>query len=276
MMWRGTMARGSRAVTGSKALGFHPGMVPGDSYGFDRFGMGPADGFAMPDMFTAPAGQGRGFPPYGQPGPRFGPTSGMMFAPMDGSGPTPGMVFQARPHPPNGIFSHGGPAMMPSGATHSPLLAGSSQYVSMGAGRSNFMGGAGPIGRPNRAKGMPYRPPQGGNSGRGRKDPRRRKAENNAGSDRAISGLDQRAGGKAWQRQTSVEVDREPEYQGPSRLHHHDGYEYGNNSYTANNDESESEDEAPRRSRHGESKKRRRDWNGEEADQGDNCDLPVA
>jgi len=29
-------------------------------------------------------------------------------------------------------------------------------------------------------------------------------------------------------------------------------------------------------SRHGEGKKRRRDWDGEEADQGDNCDLPVA
>lgn len=275
MMWRGTMSRGSRGMAGSKALGFHPGMVPGDTYGFDRIGMGPVDGFAMPDMFTAPASQGRGFPPYGQPGPRFGPASGMMFAPMDGSGPTPGMVFQARPHPPNGMFSHGGPVMMPSGATHAPLLAGSSQYVSVGAGRSNFMGGPGSIGRPNRAKGMPYRPPQGGNSGRGRKDQRRRKAENNAGSDRVISGLDQRTSGKAWQRQTSLEVDREPEYQGPSRTHHHDGFEYGNNSYTANNDESESEDEAPRRSRHGEGKKRRRDWDGEEADQGDNCDLPV-
>lgn len=76
-MWRGTMSRGSRGMAGSKALGFHPGMVSGDTYGFDRIGMGPVDGFAMPDMFTAPASQGRGFPPYGQPGPRFGPASGI-------------------------------------------------------------------------------------------------------------------------------------------------------------------------------------------------------
>lgn len=59
------MSRGSRGMSGSKALGFHPGMVSGDTYGFDRIGMGPVDGFAMPNMFTAPVSQGRGFPPYG-------------------------------------------------------------------------------------------------------------------------------------------------------------------------------------------------------------------
>eukprot|EP01018_Ginkgo_biloba_P033336 Gb_34616 [translate_table: standard] len=281
-MWRGPMARVGRGIAGSKVVGFHPGMVPGDGYGFDRFGMGPADGFAMPDMFTAPAGQGRGFPPYGQPGPRYGPASGMMFAPMDGSGPTPGIVFPARPPPPNGIFSHGAPGMMPSGASsHPPMLGSTSPYVPMGAGRSNFMTGPGAVGRPNRPKGMPYRPPQGGNSGRGRRDQKRRRADHNNSNDRLLSGLDQRATGKPWLRQPSgegLEADREPEFHGPSRLQHQDGYGYGNNSYPVNNDEdSESEDEAPRRSRHGESKKRRREWDGEEAaDQADHCELPLA
>ena len=75
MMWRGTMSRGSQGMARSKALGFHPGMVSGDTYGFDRIGMGPVDGFAMLDMFISPASQGRGFPPYGQLGPRYGPAS---------------------------------------------------------------------------------------------------------------------------------------------------------------------------------------------------------
>jgi cleavage and polyadenylation specificity factor subunit 4 len=54
--------------------------------------------------------------------------------------------------------------------------------------------------------------------------------------------------------------DDETQYQHGFKAHHEDQYGAGNNF---RNDESESEDEAPRRSRHGEGKKKRRGSEGD-------------
>eukprot|EP01018_Ginkgo_biloba_P031296 Gb_21280 [translate_table: standard] len=286
-MWppHGPMARGIRGLAGSKPIAFRSVMVGADGYGFDRFGRGPAEGFAMPDMFTVPAAPSHGFPPYGHPGPRFagpefagvGPTSRMNFAPMDGPALAPRMGFHGGPPQPNGIFPHGVPRMMAPGGGHAPLLGGNGGPNGMvGAGRLYFMGGLG-VGRPDRPMGMPYRPPQGGNNGKGRRDLKRRRNEHNNSSDRLSSGIDQRASGKAPQMQPSgegLEADSEVKFHGLAIHQRQD--EFRNNSSAVNNDEdSESEDEAPRRSRHGESKKKRRDWDGEEGDQADHWELPL-
>lgn len=271
-MWppHGPMVRPGMGLAGSKPMGFHPVMVGGDGYGFDKFGMGTGEGFAMPDMFNAPAGPSQGFPSYGHPGPRFsgpefsnlGLSSGMNFVPIDGPGSNPGMVFHGRPPPSNGLYTHGGPRMMVQGGS----LGGNGPNAMMGAGRMRYMGGLGSLGRPNRSSGMPFRPPQAGNGGRGRKDQKRRKIEHS--TDRPL-GTDQRTNSKAQQMHTA-EQTLEAE---TSRHQHQDGF--GNNHYAITNDEdSESEDQAPRRSRHGESKKKRRDWDGEENGQARHWELP--
>lgn len=268
-MWppHGPMVRPGMGLAGSKPMGFHPVMVGGDGYGF---GMGTGEGFAMPDMFNAPAGPSQGFPSYSHPGPRFsgpefsnlGLSSGMSFVPIDGPGSNPGIVFHGRPPPSNGLYPHGGPRMMVQGGS----LGGNGPNAMMGAPRIRFMGGPGALGRPNRSSGMPFRPPQVGNGGRGRKDQRKRRNEHS--TDRSL-GIDQRINSKAQQMHTAEQA-LEAE---TSRHQHQDGF--GNNHYAITNDEdSESEDQAPRRSRHGESKKKRRDWDGEESGQARHWDQP--
>ncbi|KAH9288169.1 hypothetical protein KI387_032286 [Taxus chinensis] len=253
MMWppHGPMTRAGRGLAGSNPMGFYPVMI-GDGYGFDRFGMGASEGFAMPDMFNAPAGPGQGFTPYSHAGPRFGGSE-------YGAGSNPGMIFHGRAPQPNGIFPHGGARMMAPGPNG---MIG-------GAGRLHFMGGSGVVGNSNRPSGIPFRPPQGGNSGRGRRDHRRRRNENNTSTDRLQLGMDQRANGKSQQTRPIGEASEAE----PSRHQQHNGFRI--NSYAVtNDDDSESEDEAPRRSRHGEGKKKRRDWDGEEEDQADHWELP--
>ncbi|XP_050223914.1 30-kDa cleavage and polyadenylation specificity factor 30 [Mercurialis annua] len=201
--------------------------------GFPPMMMG-ADGFpyghATPDGFGMPDLFGRGFSPYG---PRF---SG------DFTVPPTGMMFPGRPPQPGAVFPPGGFGMM------------------MGPGRGPFMGGMGPNAtnqlRGNRPGGMTFPPfpaPSTQNSSRIiKRDPR------TANNDRYSTGSDQgriTAGGPDEYQQDGLKAS------------HEDQHGAGNNF---RNDESESEDEAPRRSRHGEGKKKRRGSEGDGTPGSDN------
>ncbi|MCL7046587.1 hypothetical protein MKW94_000771 [Papaver nudicaule] len=231
MMWPPQMqlGRGARPMPGVR--GFPPVMMGPD--GFPYGGVTP-DGFPVPDMFgVAP----RMFPPFG---PRFpndfsgmGPNPGMGFNPMDGNGPASGMGFHGRPQQPGNPF----PGMM------------------MGPGRAPFMGGMGmPPGaqlRGNRPIGMQqFRqpPPQSAQNPNWvvKRDQKR------PGSDRYSAGSDQSKGPEM----AGGGPDEEAKYQQgrPQSEDSFGGGAGGGNSFR--NDDSESEDEAPRRSRHGEGKKR--------------------
>lgn len=227
VMWPPHMplgGRGGRPMPGMQ--GFPPGMM-----GPDAMPYGPVtpDGFVMPNPFGIGP---RGFNPYG---PRF---SG------DFSGPNSGMMFRGRPSQPGGMFPPGAFGMM------------------MGPGRGPFMGGMG-VGGTNPARGgrpggmppmfPPHPPPASQNNNRLQKrDPRGpgndRNERYSAGSGHG-KGQDMQAGGP----------DDETHYQQSSKAYQED-YVPGNNG---RNDDSESEDEAPRRSRHGEGKKKRRDSEGD-------------
>lgn len=197
-----------------------PGMrgFPPIMTGPDGFPYGP-DGFPVPDMFNMGP---RGFGPFG---PRF---------PGDFAGPG-GMMFQGRPSHP-GNFLNGGFGMM------------------MGPGRAPFMGG-GPGGRALRP-GLgdlhpmyPQSQPQSSQaSNRGKRD---QKATSNYRSDRYSAGSDQGKGvdvaGLGGQDISQHQRRMNPEQEDQIG----DGNSFKNN-------ESDSEDEAPRRSRHGEGRKKRR------------------
>ncbi|KAJ8758565.1 hypothetical protein K2173_000286 [Erythroxylum novogranatense] len=198
-----------------------PGMrgFPPMMMGADGFSYGPVgpDGFGMPDLF----GVGhRGFGPYG---PRF---SG------DFAGPMSGMMFPGRPAQPGPQFPAGGFGMM------------------MGPGRGPFMGGMGPTANPlrgTRPGGMPLPPPpalSSQNSSRTVKRDSRPTA--NDQNDGYGAGLGQGRG------QVGA-VDDDAHYQQGVKASNED--QFGSGS-SFRNDESESEDEAPRRSRHGEGKKK--------------------
>ncbi|CAI9089659.1 OLC1v1024274C1 [Oldenlandia corymbosa var. corymbosa] len=218
MMWPSFMPLARGARPLPGMRGFPPGMMGGDGYSYGAVG---PDGFPLPDLFgMAPR-------PFGPYGPRF---SG------DFLGPGPGMMFPGQPSQP-GNFPAGGFGMM------------------MGQGRAPFMGGmgvgAGGQGRPNRPAGMnpsfppgPLQPSQ--NSNRAKRDPRA------AMNDRFSSGSDQ---GRVQDAGASVGPDGDTRYQQRGKAQKEEEFGGGNNF---RNDESESEDEAPRRSRHGEGKKKRR------------------
>ncbi|OVA10949.1 zinc finger protein [Macleaya cordata] len=243
MMWPPQMqlARGARPVPGVR--GFPPVMMGSDGF---TYGALTPDGFPVPDMFgVAP----RVFAPFG---PRFsndftglGQSSAMGFNPMD-AGPTSGMVFHGRPSQPGNVFPGGGLGMM------------------MGPGRAPFMGGMGmpaaaPV-RTNRPMGMqqfrqPPPPQPSQNSNWVVKRDQRR-----TGNDRYSAGSDQ---SKGQEMAGPGGPDEETKYQQGVRPQSDDSFGGGGgggggvgggNSFR--NDESESEDEAPRRSRHGEGKKR--------------------
>lgn len=194
--------------------------------GVDGFGYGAVG----PEGFSAPdlfGGPPRVFPSYG--GPRFS-------GDFPGAGPMPGLLFPGRPPQP-GLFPMGGLGMM------------------IGSGRA-FMGGvpmAG-VGRPNRPIGIPpfLHPPPPLPNNWGTKREQRRSA-----NERYESGSDQgNRGQEAGQ-------DDEIGYQQGLRAPNEDRFGAGNRYL---NDESESEDEAaPRRSRHGETSKKRRGSEGEVA-----------
>lgn len=160
--------------------------------------------------------------PFGMPPRGFGPY-GPRF-PGDFSGPGSGMMFQGRPS--------GGFGMM------------------MGPGRAPFMGGIGPAaaraGRP--VGGTAFYPPQ--QSQQPSQNPNRAKRDQRVPTDRNDTNSDQ-----AKSQQMGGGPGGDGAYQQRGRGQHEDRYS-GGNSYR--NDESESEDEAPRRSRHGEGKKKRR------------------
>lgn len=218
------LGRGARPMPGTQ--GYPPVMM-----GADGLSYGPVtpDGFPMPDLFGVGP---RAFAPYG---PRF---SG------DFTGPTPGMMFRGRPSQP-GVFPAGGFGMM------------------MGPARAPFMGGMGVVGtnpgRPGRPMGMPqmFPPPPPPSSQNANRVVRRDQRVNDR-NDRYSAGSEQ---GKGQEMPSpGGGQDDETQYQHGFKAHHEDQYGAGNNF---RNDESESEDEAPRRSRHGEGKKKRRGSEGD-------------
>lgn len=229
VMWPPHMPlpRGARPMPGMQ--GFPPMMMGADG---SPYGPVTPDGFPMPDLFGVGP---RGFNPYG---PRF---SG------DFMGPSSGMMFRGRPAQPGNVFPGGGFGMM------------------MGPGRAPFMGGMGVQGtnpnRPVRPGGMPTMfppppPPSMQNTNRVMKrDPR---GPPNDRNERFSSGSDQFKGHESLGQAGGH--DDEAHYQQGLKPHQEDQYGAGN---SFRNDDSESEDEAPRRSRHGEGKKKRRGSEGD-------------
>ncbi|EOX96971.1 hypothetical protein QUC31_015899 [Theobroma cacao] len=232
VMWPPHMplARGARPMPGMR--GFPPMMMGGDGF---SYGPVTPDGFGVPDLFGAP----RPFPPYG---PRF---SG------DFTGPASGMMFPGRPPQPGAMFPAGGLGMM------------------MGPGRAPFMGGMGPTGanpvRGGRPVSMPpmFPPPpapSSQNSGRAVKRDQRTPTNDRYGAG-SEQGRGQEMAGPGGR------LDDETQYQQEGQKAHHEDQFAAGNSFR--NDESESEDEAPRRSRYGEGKKKRRSLEGDDANGSD-------
>lgn len=223
MMWPPNFPMGRGIRPMPGMRGFPPGMM-----GVDGFSYGPGpDGFPMPDPFgMAP----RPFMPYG---PRF---SG------DFSGPAPGMMFHGRPSQPGGVLPGGGFGMM------------------MGPGRAPFMPGMGMGGRVGRPMGMPPMfPPQPGPPQGGNRPPKRdQRGSGNDWGDTYGTGPEQ---GKA-QDVGAFGGGRgdDSQYQQGIKSQLDDKFGSRNN---ITNDDSDSEDEAPRRSRHGEGKKKRRSLEGD-------------
>ncbi|GAB4829400.1 30-kDa cleavage and polyadenylation specificity factor 30 [Ancistrocladus abbreviatus] len=217
VMWPPNMAMGRGVRPLPGMRGFPPTMMGVDGF---PYGAGP-DGFPIPDPF----GMGpRPFVPYG---PRF---SG------DFGAPAPGMMYHNRPSQPGAVLPGGGFGIM------------------MGPGRPPFMGGMGmgpgAPGRPSRPASIPpmFAPPsQNGN----RPIRRDQRPSGNDWGDMSGSGSDQ---GKVQDigRFSGGRRDDEGQYQQGLKLD--DKFGGGNN---LRNEDSESEDEAPRRSRHGEGKKRK-------------------
>lgn len=273
------MVRNSRASLGLSGRG-NRGRgrnITGDSFGlaYDRFA---GDGFNMPG-----AAPNRGFSPYHQL-PRYGAPdfsglragAAMGFAHMDGSVPVSGMVFASRP-PSSGMFPHNGPAMM--GPPGTALITGVGPANLMATSRPHFVGGPG-TGRHGRPGGMPFRSTQAGGRGRrGSSDQQRRqKNERNIGNERLVGVGEPRNMGKAQKRfPASGETSGlgEVDLRGPAQPQQRQDGGFAKNSFTKDDDESSSEDEAPRRSRHGEGKKRRRDWQGEDTSVGTTWDQQV-
>ncbi|XP_021717647.1 30-kDa cleavage and polyadenylation specificity factor 30-like [Chenopodium quinoa] len=231
------LAPGSLAIQGR---GRGRGMMWPPNFPMGRGGMRPmpgmrgfppgmmgVDGFNYgpgPDNFPMPDPFGMGPRPFVPYSPRF---SGEF------TNPSPGMMFPGRPSQPGGVHPGGGFGMM------------------MGPGRAPFMpGGMGIGGRGGRPMGMPPifpsqpGPPQGGNRG-----PKR----------------DIRGSGSDWG-ETFGSVPDQGKLQdmsGRGDDSSNQGAEKFVSRNSLTNDDSESEDEAPRRSRHGEGKKKRRSLDGD-------------
>ncbi|MCO5562154.1 hypothetical protein L7F22_015780 [Adiantum nelumboides] len=234
---RPSMARGAGDAPEhyrNKSRGRGRAMNDNFAGGFERVG---ANGFKL---HGAP---GRGFPAY--PLARYGGPP-MGFGPIDGAVLAPGMLMSGRP-PPNGIFVHGGPGMMGP-----PGMVGVRTGSILAASRPPFMSG------PGQQHGRsPYRPPQGGSWGRRDQQLlRHQKNENTSTGDRLASGGDSRSGDKLHERFSASEEGYGMGDVDARQLQEQD---YAGESYGKDDNDSLSEDEAPRRSRHGEGKKRRRD-----------------
>ncbi|KAL5157902.1 30-kDa cleavage and polyadenylation specificity factor 30 [Glycine soja] len=219
MMWPPHMplGRGARPMPGMQ--GFNPVMM-GDGLSYGPVGPVGPDGFGMPDLFGVGP---RGFAPYG---PRF---SG------DFGGPPAAMMFRGRPSQP-GMFPSGGFGMMMNPG-RGPFMGG------MGVGGANPPRGGRPVNMPPM---FPPPPPLPQNANRAAKRDQRTADRN----DRFGSGSEQ---GKSQDMLSqSGGPDDDAQYQ--------QGYKGNQDDHPAvnnfRNDDSESEDEAPRRSRHGEGKKK--------------------
>ncbi|KAB1222650.1 Zinc finger CCCH domain-containing protein 45 [Morella rubra] len=203
--------------------GFPPVMMGADGL---AYGHVTPDGFPMPDLFGVGP---RAFVPYG---PRF---------PDDFTGPTSGRMFRARPSQP-GVFPAGGFGMM------------------MGLARAPGMGVAGTNpARSSRPVGLPQMfPPHLPLSSQSINRVVKRDQRANKRSDMYSAGSEQ---GKGQEMPgPGGGPDDEKHNQRGFKGHHEDQYGGVNNF---RNEESESEDEAPRRSRHGEGKKKRRGPEGD-------------
>ncbi|KAA8514848.1 hypothetical protein F0562_018027 [Nyssa sinensis] len=223
MMWPPHMplSRGARPLPGMR--GFPPVMMGSDGF---SYGAITPDGFPMPDIFgMAP----RAFGPYG---PRF---------PGDFAGPASGMMFHGRPNQP-GSFPAGGFGMM-MGPGRGPFMDG------MGVGAAGPARAGRPVGMPPLFPPPPSQTPQNLN----RMVKRDQRAPANDRNDRYSAGSEQGRGQEMAG--SGVGPDDETQYQQGVKTQPEDQFDAGN---SFKNDESESEDEAPRRSRHGEGKKKRR------------------
>lgn len=199
--------------------------IPG-MRGFPPMMMG-ADGFSYGPVTP----DGFGMPDLFGVGPRGFPPYGPRFS-GDFTGAASGMIFPGRPSQPGAVFPAGGFGMM------------------MGPGRAPFMGGMGPAAtnplRGSRPGGMPFPPLPAPSS------------QNNS---RSVKRDQRTAAGSDQGRGTAGGADDEALYQQEGlKSSHEDQFGVGN---SFRNDESESEDEAPRRSRHGEGKKKRRGSEGD-------------
>ncbi|XP_039006971.1 30-kDa cleavage and polyadenylation specificity factor 30-like isoform X2 [Hibiscus syriacus] len=212
MMWPPHMPLGRGARPMPGMRGFPPMMMGGDGF---SYGPVTPDGFGMSDLFGAP----RPFAPYG---PRF---SG------DFRGSASGMMFPGR-RPPQ----------------HGPMFPGGGLGMMMGPGHAPFMGGMGPTGanppRGGRPVGMPptfpgLAAPSSQNSGWGIKRDQRTPT-----NDRYSAGPEQGRG----QDMTGPGGGLDDETQYQHDVQKADSLAAGN---SFRNGDSESEDEAPRRSRHG-------------------------
>ncbi|KAJ7535320.1 hypothetical protein O6H91_12G027700 [Diphasiastrum complanatum] len=265
-MWRpmGKGGRGMRSVPSGRGMNFQHNVGMGINYG-----MGPGEGYNMPvGMFSAPPAMPvPGFPPYGSGfgTPNF-PNMAMNYGgPMEGPVPGPGMMYPGRPPPPTGMFPINGPGIMGPGGGPGPMMVGASgQGSMMEPVRPHFMGGpSGPTG-PARPMGMPFRPPFVSGNGRGGRgfgnQPRRRRNDRAAANGRPAMRSGPRSFSKGWQKTSAggeglLEAENEFEINPPQWQQRRDGSSFKGNTDTAIlEEESESEDEAPRRSRHGEGK----------------------
>ncbi|PIN22428.1 putative signal transduction protein involved in RNA splicing [Handroanthus impetiginosus] len=191
----------------------------------------------------------RGFPPNMMGG------DGLPYGPLNPDGfPMPDLFGMAPrgfgPYGPrfSGDFAGPGSGMMFPGRPSSGF------GMMMGPGRAPFMGGMGRAGRPI---GMPpfYPPPPqpSQNPNRARRDRNAAPGDRNEGSDQ----------GKGQEIASSMGGPGDDEQDQQRRKAQQEDHYSGGNSYR--NDESESEDEAPRRSRHGERKKNKRSLGADDA-----------
>lgn len=227
------MGRGARPMPAVR--GFPPVMMGAEGYGYGAIG---PDGFPMPDLFGVGP---RGFGPFGPMAPRFPNDFSAMsqgFSSMNGTGPG---MFHGRASQPGTVFAAAGLGMMMgAGRGPGPFMGG----MGMAAARGNRPIGGMPPFRPP----LPPGPPPQGNSRMAKKDQR------SLAQERYPPASDQSKGSEG-----DGPNEDEMKLAQPPRGAQEDSF-VGHSNYRQ--DESESEDEAPRRYRHGEGKKRRRDSDG--------------
>lgn len=250
------MGRGTVPSFGRGSRGRERGLMSNAyALGYENLAGNPADCFALPG--TA---MGRGFPPYylqrygGKvfPNVRQGPALGFG-RPLDAALPPSGIGFPVR-RPSNGLYLHKASQgiMGPPGAA---LMAGARPMNMVTTSKSHLVG-TGPHGRLGRL--LSRSTQNGGTGGLGRTSAKDQQKRPKSG--RVVGGLGEL-------RKTTKQGRPSPSIGGTQVLE--DGEpKQGHKAMLASSlikdaGESSSEDEAPRRSRYGEGKKRRRDGQGD-------------